>query len=83
MWPASRFLPAVVEALAVWVADGKPPVDLTPMAVTSFKDEPPATIRGVQVRRMSHGQCAQAWLALPGILYGARILERPHLVIAR
>jgi glycine/D-amino acid oxidase-like deaminating enzyme len=31
--------PAVGEALAAWIIDGKPPVDLTPMSVTRFKNE--------------------------------------------
>ncbi|MGY3444571.1 MULTISPECIES: NAD(P)/FAD-dependent oxidoreductase [unclassified Bradyrhizobium] len=31
--------PAVGEALAAWIVDGKPPVDLSPMSVTRFKDQ--------------------------------------------
>jgi 4-methylaminobutanoate oxidase (formaldehyde-forming) len=31
--------PTVGEALASWIVDGKPPVDLSPMSVTRFKDQ--------------------------------------------
>jgi glycine/D-amino acid oxidase-like deaminating enzyme len=31
--------PAIGEALAAWIVDGKPPMDLTPMSVMRFKDE--------------------------------------------
>jgi glycine/D-amino acid oxidase-like deaminating enzyme len=31
--------PAVGEALATWIVDGKPPIDLSPMSVTRFKDQ--------------------------------------------
>lgn len=31
--------PTVGEALAAWIVDGKPPVDLSPMSVTRFKDQ--------------------------------------------
>ncbi|GKQ55835.1 FAD-binding oxidoreductase [Bradyrhizobium sp. Ce-3] len=31
--------PAVGEALAAWIVDGKPPIDLSPMSVTRFKDQ--------------------------------------------
>jgi 4-methylaminobutanoate oxidase (formaldehyde-forming) len=31
--------PAVGEALAAWIVDGKPPVDLSPMSPTRFKDK--------------------------------------------
>jgi glycine/D-amino acid oxidase-like deaminating enzyme len=31
--------PAVGEALAAWIFDGKPPVDLSPMSVMRFKDQ--------------------------------------------
>ena len=31
--------PAVGEALAAWIVDGEPPVDLSPMSVTRFKDQ--------------------------------------------
>lgn len=31
--------PAVGEALAAWIVDGQPPVDLSPMSVTRFKDQ--------------------------------------------
>jgi glycine/D-amino acid oxidase-like deaminating enzyme len=31
--------PAVGEALATWIVDGKPPVDLSPMSVMRFKDQ--------------------------------------------
>ncbi|KWV60559.1 FAD-dependent oxidoreductase [Bradyrhizobium macuxiense] len=30
--------PAVGEALAAWIVDGQPPIDLSPMSVTRFKD---------------------------------------------
>jgi glycine/D-amino acid oxidase-like deaminating enzyme len=31
--------PTVREALAAWIVDGKPPVDLSPMSVTRFQDK--------------------------------------------
>lgn len=31
--------PTVGEALAAWIVDGEPPVDLSPMSVTRFKDQ--------------------------------------------
>ncbi|MFB9265632.1 FAD-dependent oxidoreductase [Bradyrhizobium erythrophlei] len=31
--------PAVGEALATWIVDGKPSIDLSPMSVTRFKDQ--------------------------------------------
>jgi 4-methylaminobutanoate oxidase (formaldehyde-forming) len=31
--------PAVGEALAAWIVDGKPPVDLSPMSPSRFKDQ--------------------------------------------
>jgi glycine/D-amino acid oxidase-like deaminating enzyme len=31
--------PTIGEALAAWIVDGKPPVDLTPMSATRFKDK--------------------------------------------
>ena len=31
--------PTIGEALATWIVDGKPPVDLTPMSVTRFKEK--------------------------------------------
>jgi 4-methylaminobutanoate oxidase (formaldehyde-forming) len=31
--------PAVGEALAIWIVDGKPPLDLSPMSVIRFKDK--------------------------------------------
>ena len=31
--------PTVGEALAAWIVDGKPPMDLTPMSVARFKGE--------------------------------------------
>jgi len=31
--------PTLGEALAAWIVDGKPPVDLSPMSVTRFKDK--------------------------------------------
>ena len=31
--------PTVGEALAAWIVDGKPPVDLSPMSVSRFQDK--------------------------------------------
>jgi glycine/D-amino acid oxidase-like deaminating enzyme len=31
--------PTIGEALAAWIVDGKPPVDLSPMSVTRFRDQ--------------------------------------------
>jgi glycine/D-amino acid oxidase-like deaminating enzyme len=31
--------PTVGEALATWIVDGKPPIDLSPMSVTRFKNQ--------------------------------------------
>ena len=72
--------PTVGEALAAWIVDGKPPMDLAPMSVARFPQKSPSTYgtRTVVARRSSTARSS----ALSLILLAFRLATiAPELLI--